>query len=94
MEVLDARSVHPFDWPALSRSLERTGRLVVVDDSDRSCGFAAEVMATAAEEMRLTAAPRRVTRPDGAVLPFALELDRALQPDARQLAAAIRAVMK
>ncbi|MDI5961236.1 transketolase C-terminal domain-containing protein [Streptomyces sp. SL13] len=94
VEVVDARTVHPFDWATLSRSLERTGRLVVIDDSNRACGFAAEVMATAAEEMRLTAPPRRVTRPDGAVLPFALELDRALQPDARQLTGAIRAVMK
>lgn len=94
VEVLDARSAYPFDWPALGRSLERTGRLVVVDDSNRACGFAAEIAATAAEEMPLAVPPRRVTRPDGAVLPFALDLDRALQPDARQLAAAIRAVMK
>jgi pyruvate dehydrogenase E1 component beta subunit len=94
VEVLDARTAHPFDWAALSRSLERTGRLVVVDDSNRACGFAAEIAATAAEEMPLAAPPRRVTRPDGAVLPFALELDRALQPGARDLAAAVRAVMK
>ena len=94
VEVFDPRTVHPFDWPALDRSLERTGRLVVVDDSNRSCGIGAEILATAAEEMRLTAPPKRVTRPDGAVLPFALELDRALQPGREQLRHAIRAVMK
>jgi pyruvate/2-oxoglutarate/acetoin dehydrogenase E1 component len=94
VEVLDPRTVYPFDWNILAGSLERTGRLVVIDDSNRSCGLGAEVLATAAQEMRLIAPPRRVTRPDGAVLPFALELDRAVQPGPDQLAAAIRAVMK
>jgi acetoin:2,6-dichlorophenolindophenol oxidoreductase subunit beta len=94
VEVFDPRTVYPFDWAALAASLERTGRLVVIDDSNRSCGLGGEVLATAAEEMRLVAPPRRVSRPDGAVLPFALALDRAVQPGHDQLVAAIRAVMK
>jgi pyruvate/2-oxoglutarate/acetoin dehydrogenase E1 component len=93
VEVFDPRTLYPFDWDALSASLERTGRLVVVDDSNRSCGIGAEVVATAAEEMRLTAPPRRITRPDGAVLPFARALDRALQPGRGQLVQAIRGVV-
>jgi pyruvate dehydrogenase E1 component beta subunit len=44
--------------------------------------------------MALIAPPKRVTRPDGAVLPFALELDRAVQPNRDQLSTAIRTVMK
>ncbi len=94
VEVFDPRTLHPFDWTALAASLERTGRLVVIDDSNRSCGIGAEVLATAAEEMRLVAPPRRITRPDGAVLPFAPGLDRALQPHRDQLRHALRAVMK
>jgi len=94
VEVFDPRTVYPFDWPGLARSLAKTGRLVVVDDSNRSCGIGAEVVATAAEEMRLVAPPRRVTRPDGAVLPFALELDLAVQPSREQLTAAVREVAK
>lgn len=94
VEVFDPRTVYPFDWEALAASLDRTGRLVTIDDSNRSCGIGAEVVATAAEEMRLVAPPRRVTRPDGAVLPFALDLDRAVQPGRDLLTAAIRAVMK
>lgn len=94
VEVFDPRTVYPFDWNALAASLERTGRLVVIDDSNRSCGLAGEVIATAAERMRLTAPPARVTRPDGAVLPFAPALDQAVQPGRDQLAAAIRSVMK
>ncbi|WUH92902.1 alpha-ketoacid dehydrogenase subunit beta [Streptomyces sp. NBC_00433] len=89
VEVFDPRSLYPFDWQGLAASLERTGRLVVVDDSNRTCGIGAEIVATAAEEMRLTAPPRRVTRPDGAVLPFARELDLACQPTRGQLRAAV-----
>ncbi|MFF7454365.1 alpha-ketoacid dehydrogenase subunit beta [Kitasatospora sp. NPDC008115] len=94
VEVFDPRTLYPFDWDALGASLERTGRLVVIDDSNRSCGIGAEVLATAAEEFRLIAPPRRITRPDGTVLPFAPALDRALQPDREQLRHALRAVMK
>ena len=94
VEVFDPRTLYPFDWAGLAASLERTGRLVVADDSNRTCGIGGEILATAAEQMRLTAPPRRVTRPDGAVLPFALGLDHALQPSADQLRHAIRAVMK
>ena len=94
VEVFDPRSLHPFDWQGLAESLERTGRLVVVDDSNRSCGIGGEILATAAEQMRLIAPPKRVTRPDGAVLPFAEGLDRALQPSREQLRHAIQAVAK
>ncbi|MBS2538056.1 alpha-ketoacid dehydrogenase subunit beta [Catenulispora sp. NF23] len=94
VEVFDPRTLHPFDWQGLAESLERTGRLVVIDDSNRSCGIGGEILATAAEEMRLVAPPKRVTRPDGAVLPFAEGLDRALQPTREQLRTAIQAVAK
>jgi pyruvate dehydrogenase E1 component beta subunit len=94
VEVFDPRTLYPFDWTGLDASLKRTGRLVVIDDSNRTCGIGGEIVATAAEEMRLIAAPKRVTRPDGAVLPFARELDLAVQPAGRQLRAAIEAVAK
>jgi pyruvate dehydrogenase E1 component beta subunit len=92
--VFDPRSVYPFDWAALASSVGKTGRLVVIDDSNRSCGLGAEVIATVCEEMTLAAPPKRVTRPDGAVLPFALALDEAVQPGREQLVAAVRTVMK
>ncbi len=94
VEVFDPRTLYPFDWAGLAASLERTGRLVVIDDSNRSCGIGGEILATAAEQMRLVAPPKRVTRPDGAVLPFALDLDLAVQPGREQLHAAITAVCK
>ncbi|ADB35065.1 Transketolase central region [Kribbella flavida DSM 17836] len=94
IEVFDPRTVYPLDVDGLAASVARTRRLVVIDDSNRTSGFAAEVLAVAAERFDLVAPPRRVTRPDGAVLPFALALDRAVQPGRDQLLATIRAVLK
>ncbi|MFI7673530.1 alpha-ketoacid dehydrogenase subunit beta [Actinophytocola sp. NPDC049390] len=94
VEVFDPRTLYPFDWDGLTASVRRTGRLVVIDDSNRTCGIAGEVIATMSERVRLAAAPVRVTRPDGAVLPFSLELDRATQPSRAQLAAAVNLTVK
>jgi pyruvate/2-oxoglutarate/acetoin dehydrogenase E1 component len=94
VEVFDPRTVYPFDWDGLLASVRRTGRLVVVDDSNRFAGLGAEILATVAEHVPLLAPPARVSRPDGAVLPFSLELDRAVQPTREQLAAAINQTLK
>lgn len=94
VEVFDPRTLYPFDIDGLTESVARTGRLVVIDDANRSCGIAAEIIASVVERVRLVAPPRRVTRPDGAVLPFAPALDRAVQPGRDQLATAIHLTMK
>lgn len=93
LEVFDPRTLYPFDWPLLAESLERTGRLVVLDDSNRTCGLAGEILATAAEEMRLVARPRRVTRAD-APIPFAVELERSALPSRGQLRDAVMATVR
>ncbi|MET7376118.1 alpha-ketoacid dehydrogenase subunit beta [Micromonospora arida] len=94
VEVFDPRTLYPFDIDGLTESVARTGRLVVLDDANRACGMAAEIIASVVERVRLLAPPRRVTRPDGAVLPFAPALDRAVQPGRDQLATAIHLTMK
>jgi pyruvate/2-oxoglutarate/acetoin dehydrogenase E1 component len=89
VEVFDPRTLYPFDWELLGDSVARTGSLVVYDDSNRSAGIAAEIVATAAEELDLRTRPIRVTRGD-APIAFALELERAVLPSEGQLTAAIR----
>ncbi|MFF1816279.1 alpha-ketoacid dehydrogenase subunit beta [Kribbella sp. NPDC058245] len=89
VEVFDPRTVYPLDVAGLVASVQKTGRLVVIDDSNRTSGFAAEVLAVVAEQCVLKAPPRRITRPNGAVLPFALALDRAVQPGRDQLLTAL-----
>lgn len=92
IEVLDPRTLLPFDWPLLQESLARTGRLVVYDDSNRSCGFAAEILATAAERGWLSVPPKRVTRADVPV-PFSQVLEPAMLPSPEHLRAAIGTVL-
>jgi pyruvate/2-oxoglutarate/acetoin dehydrogenase E1 component len=91
VEVFDPRSILPFDWEMLGASLAKTGRLVVFDDGNKTCGLAAEVIATAVEEFDLQTRPRRVTRAD-APIPFAVDLELALLPSYEQLITAVRAV--
>ena len=50
VEVLDLRSLKPLDEEALLASAAKTGRVVVVQEAPRVCGFAAEVAAVLAEK--------------------------------------------
>jgi acetoin:2,6-dichlorophenolindophenol oxidoreductase subunit beta len=93
VEIFDPRTLYPFDWELLAESLSRTGRLVVFDDANRSCGLAAEIVATAAEEMPLAAPPRRVTRAD-VPISFAVELELAALPSRERLVAVVRDVVR
>ncbi len=63
-DLIDLRSLSPWDSDAVCASAERTGRLVVVHEDNWTCGFGAEVLATAAEKCRRPLTVRRITRPD------------------------------
>jgi acetoin:2,6-dichlorophenolindophenol oxidoreductase subunit beta len=95
VEVLDPRSLLPFDHDLLQRSVRKTGRLVIFDDANRTCGFAAEVAAFAAQHLfdALLAPIIRITRSDLPV-PFSTALDRLVLPQGDQLESAIYQVMQ
>ncbi len=63
-EVLDLRSLSPWDERQVVASAEKTARLLVVHEDNHTCGFGAEVLATVAEKARVPVAMRRVARPD------------------------------
>ena len=65
-EVIDLRTVAPLDHETVSRSVEKTGRLVVLDPAWLSFGMAAEVVARVAERhgRNLRADPLRICHPD------------------------------
>jgi len=50
-EVLDLRSLSPYDWPAVARSVTKTGRALVVHEDNRSWGYGAEIAARIADEL-------------------------------------------
>lgn len=80
-EVLDLRSLSPWDLPAVQASVRRTGRLLVVHEDNRTCGLGGEIVAEVCErEMSsLRAAPRRLTRPDRH-LPYHYALEQDVLP--------------
>jgi 2-oxoisovalerate dehydrogenase E1 component len=93
VEVIDLRTIVPCDEEAIVASLGKTGRLMVVAEDTRTCGFAAEILARVTERPEvfelLDAYPVRVVKPD-IHIPYAPGLERATLPHRPQVVAAIR----
>jgi len=94
-DLIDPRTTSPLDEETILESLEGSGRLVVVDESNPRCSVAADIAALAASKgfHSLKAPVVQVTAPHSPV-PFARELERAYVPSPARIEAAIRAVMK
>ena len=91
-EVIDMRTLRPPDTATVLWSLERTNRLVVVEEGPRTGGWAAEIVATAAEEgLGDIDDIRRLTTPDHPI-PYSPPLEDAFLPGAEAIAAAVRAL--
>ncbi len=95
VEVIDPRTLYPWDAETVLNSVVRTGRLVVLDTARQSCGFAAEVIAAVCTEVfgSLAAPPSRVTTPD-VPMPFAPQLERHLAVDERKARDAVLRCME
>jgi pyruvate dehydrogenase E1 component beta subunit len=94
VEVLDPRSLVPFDRAALRGSLEKTGRLLVAHEAPVRGGFGAEIAAIAAEECwDVLHGP--IVRVCGAntPMPYAPELEGFVIPTAERIAEAARAMI-
>lgn len=65
-EIIDLRALSPMDSDAVVRSVQRTGRVVIVQEAPMTCGVAAELMARINKKafLSLEAPPERVTAPD------------------------------
>ena len=85
-EVIDLRSLLPLDEESVLRSIAKTGRLLLVDEDHRVCGWTAELAAVVAEKglHRLKAPVRRITPPDTPT-PFSPVLERLWVPSAQQI---------
>ena len=93
VEIIDPRTLVPFDSDAVLNSVARTGRLVIADPANRTCGAAAEISAIVAERAfdSLKAPIIRVTTPDTHI-PFSPTLEKQLYPSAEKIADAVRKV--
>jgi 2-oxoisovalerate dehydrogenase E1 component len=97
VEVIDLRTLVPCDWGLIERSLQKTGRLVVVHEDNRTCGFGQAVIAemiTPPERFDLLLSPPQlVARPD-IHIPFCPDLEYALLPDLDRVVRAIRVTLE
>ncbi|PMR74778.1 alpha-ketoacid dehydrogenase subunit beta [Billgrantia endophytica] len=91
VEVLDLRSIQPWDEAAVMESLSRTHRLLIVHEAVEAFGVGAEIAARIGEVGfdELDAPILRVAAPFVPV-PFAPSLEKAYQPDAEAVIAAVR----
>ncbi len=94
-EVLDLRSTSPLDEDSILESVEKTGRLVVVDEANPRCSMATDIAALVAERAfsALRAPIRRVTAPHTPV-PFSDALEDLYIPDAAKIEAAVRQALE
>lgn len=93
-EIVDLRTVWPFDIDAVTSSVEKTGRLVIVHEAWRSFGVGAEIAALVGERclLSLLAPIKRVTGYD--VVPPLAKLEEYNYPDSERVVRAIHDTME
>jgi len=94
IEVIDAATLKPLDFETILRSVEKTGRCVIVHEAPRTCGLGAEIAAQIGERAlySLLAPVKRVTGYD-VVVPLS-RLEVQYMPSVARIADAVRKVME
>ena len=91
VEILDLRTLIPWDKEAVLRSVEKTSKALVLHEDTRTTGFGAEIVATITEEAfeHLDGPVKRVTAPDTPV-PFSPPLEKAFIPQVEDVVAGVK----
>jgi len=96
VEVVDPRTLVPLDKGAIRSSVQKTGRVVIVDEACITCGAAAEVSAIITEDPAtfkgLKAPPKRVCAPD-VPIPYSPVMEKFCIPDKANVIQGIREVL-
>jgi pyruvate dehydrogenase E1 component beta subunit len=93
VEVIDPRTIRPLDIDTILRSVQKTNRVVIAEESHPFCGVGAELSAQIAERAfdYLDAPVKRVSAAD-APMPYARNLEKLALPDVERIIAAVREV--
>ena len=91
IEILDLRTLIPWDKAAVLKSVEKTSKALVLHEDTRTGGFGAEIVATIMEEgfENLDAPVKRITAPDAPV-PFSPPLEKAFIPQVEDVVAGLK----
>jgi 2-oxoisovalerate dehydrogenase E1 component len=91
VEILDLRSLSPYDWDAIATSVRKTNRVIVAYEDTRSWGYGAEIAARIADELftDLDAPVRRVAATDTFVA-YQPKLEDEILPQTNDVIRAVR----
>lgn len=94
VEIVDLRTLVPLDKETIINSVNKTGRLIIVDNANRTCNAAAEIAAMVAEEAfdALKRPIRRLSTPDVHV-PFSPILEKAIYPSKDSIIDAVKGLL-
>lgn len=94
-ELIDVRTLVPFDWQTVFDSVSKTGKLVIVHEATLTGGWGAEVAARVADSCigYLQAPIRRVTAPDTPV-PFAPVMEQFYVPSVERIVGTVREICR
>jgi len=93
VEVLDLRTLMPFDIETIVASVQKTGRCVIVHEAPRTCGFGAELVASIQERaIEYLEAP--ILRVTGLDTPFPYTLEHEYLPNPDRVVGAIKKTME
>ena len=93
VEVVDLRTLMPFDIDTILASVKKTGRCVIVHEAPRTCGFGAELIASIQERaIEYLEAP--ILRVTGLDTPFPMSLEHEYMPNADRVLSAIRQTLE
>jgi pyruvate dehydrogenase E1 component beta subunit len=96
VEVVDPRTLKPLDVNTISKSVKKTGRLLVVHEAVKTAGWAGEIMASVSETPAwdyLDAPMRRLTGKD-VPIPYNRNLEAAAVPQVEDILQEIRAIVQ
>lgn len=94
-EVIDLRWLRPLDYGAIVESVERTGRLLVVEEQVHAAGWGATVISRLAMDgIALSAPPRAISLPDDLLIPYSPTLEDEILPSVERIMAAIQALVR
>jgi pyruvate dehydrogenase E1 component beta subunit len=95
VEVIDLRTVSPLDEQAILESVEKTGKLIVLQEAYRHCSVATDVSALVAEKgFDLLDAPIRLITAKDAPMPFAPVLENYVLPQSEDVVQEARSLIK
>ena len=97
LEIIDPRTLVPFDWETVEQSLAKTGRLVVIHEDNRTCGFGQAIIAemtSVPERFNLLLSPPQLVARYDVHIPFCPELEYAVLPDLARVMRAIQTTLE